>query len=277
MFNRGRLFSVADCNRVSSELRCRKWRVCLRLVKRPVELLCAGDVLTATLTERSQDAVIDPSSSVNLPMMNGWWCLDGPSLHSVCQRKTYPPAISMLMSRRRARCRCRSCSTSAKGGRSRLSATLFNRMMVGAGRGAVMIPALSGWWGGSSSSAPLTASALVRHEALAWRWCETADTPYSTCGNFSGLTSKRGVTFTLNSIYAQRRWSNGTSLIWDFWLVKSFSSLWLPTGWNSLNEMTYREDNAGLIPTDVNAHERHSKNSETLEQVLIIKPPIHTE
>ncbi|CAG00353.1 unnamed protein product [Tetraodon nigroviridis] len=40
--------------------------------------------------------------------------------------------------------------------------------MVGAGRGAVMIPALSGWWGGSSS-APLTASALVRREALLWR------------------------------------------------------------------------------------------------------------
>lgn len=95
-------------------------------------------------------------------------------------------------------------------GRSRLGSTLFNRMMVGAGRGAVMIPALSGWWGGSSS-APLTASALVRREALLWRWCETADTPYSTCGIFSGFTSKHGMTFTLNSIYVQHCCSNWTS------------------------------------------------------------------
>lgn len=82
-------------------------------------------------------------------------------------------------------------------GRSRLGSTLFNRMMVGAGRGAVMIPALSGWWGGGSS-APLTVTALLRH--VKYKSVEMMRSGSHTLAhpgaNFSGLKSPHGITFT---------------------------------------------------------------------------------
>lgn len=201
VLSHGVLYSAADCKRVHSEQEVKRMSVCYETPVNVVRQRCANGDIDGMIPGRCYWSLklCKPADDERL-VVPGW-----PVFEAFARRRP----ICMELA-----CWCHSdvldaaaaaahAATAWEGG-SRLGSTLFNRMMVGAGRGAVMIPALSGWWGGSSS-APLAVSALVTREVLVRRWCETAATPRSTWGNFSGLMSKHGVIFTFSSIYV-RRW-----------------------------------------------------------------------